>query len=187
MKKITIGDIKPKEDDDSHSIHEDSSSDDDDNDDQPRRPTSSPTRQDSPSSSQEPPPISQDTQYQVEETGEVQSQGDPISTTFGRRTRTSTNHPIDLVLGDPKGGIRTCHKQYASFCKHHAFFSFVEPTTIDEALGEPDWILAMQDELKNFTRNQVWVLVECPKNKNVIGTKWVYRNKQDEHGIMVKN
>jgi hypothetical protein len=45
----------------------------------------------------------------------------------------------------------------------------------------------MQDELNNFTRNQVWVLVERPMNKNVIGTKWVYRNKQDEHGIVVKN
>jgi hypothetical protein len=45
----------------------------------------------------------------------------------------------------------------------------------------------MQDELNNFTRNQVWELVERPKNKNVIGTKSVYRNKQDEHGIVVKN
>jgi hypothetical protein len=45
----------------------------------------------------------------------------------------------------------------------------------------------MQDELNNFTRNQVWELVECPKNKNVIDTQWVYRNKQDEHGIVVKN
>jgi hypothetical protein len=45
----------------------------------------------------------------------------------------------------------------------------------------------MQDELNNFTRNQVWELVERPKNKNVISTKWVYRNKQDEHGIVVKN
>jgi hypothetical protein len=83
MKKMAIGDIKPKEDNDSHFIHEDSSSNDDDNDDQPRRATSSPTRQDSPSSSQEPPPISQDTQDQVEETEEVQSQEDPTSTTFG--------------------------------------------------------------------------------------------------------
>jgi hypothetical protein len=74
-----------------------------------------------------------------------------------------------------------------AFCKHHAFVSFVEPTTIDEALGKADWILSMQDELNNFTRNQVWELVEIPKNKNVIGTKWVYRNKQDEHGIVVKN
>jgi hypothetical protein len=177
MKKMAIGDIKPKEDDDSHSINEDSSSDDDDSDDQPRRPTSSPTRQDSPSSSQEPPPVSQDTLNQVEKAEEVQSQDDPTSTTFGRRTRTSTNYPIDLVLGDPKGGTRTHRKQYASFCKHHAFVSFVEPTTLDEALGEPDWILAMQDELNNFTRIQVWEFVECPKNKNVIGTKWVYWNK----------
>jgi hypothetical protein len=45
----------------------------------------------------------------------------------------------------------------------------------------------MQDELNNFTRNHVWELVERPKNKNVIGAKWVYRNKQDEHGIVVKN
>jgi hypothetical protein len=60
LKKMAIGDIKPKEDDDSHSIHEDSSSSSsssssDDDDDQPRRPPTSPTRQDSPSSSQEPP------------------------------------------------------------------------------------------------------------------------------------
>jgi hypothetical protein len=179
MKKMAISDIKPKEDDDFYSIHENSSSDDDDNDDQPRRPTSSPTRQDSPFSSQEPPPISQDTQDQVEETEEVQSQNYPTSTTFGRRTRTSTNHPIDLVLGDSKGGTRTRRKQYASFCKHHDFVSFVEHTTIDEALREPYWILAMQDDLNNFTRNKVWELEEHPKNKNVIGTKWVYRNKQD--------
>jgi hypothetical protein len=98
MKKMANGDIKPKEDDDSHSIHEDSSSDDDDNDDQPRHPTSSPTRQDSPSSSPEPPPISQDTQDQIEEAEEVHSQDDPTSTTFGRCTRTSTNHPIDLQV-----------------------------------------------------------------------------------------
>jgi hypothetical protein len=45
----------------------------------------------------------------------------------------------------------------------------------------------MQDELNNFTRNQVWELVERPKNKNVIITKWVYWNKQDEHGFVVKN
>jgi hypothetical protein len=119
--------------------------------------------------------------------GEVQCQDDPTSTIFGRRARTSTNNPIDLLLGDPKGGAGTRRKKYASFCKHHAFVSFVEPTTIDEALWESDWILAMQDELNNFTRNQLWELVERPKNKNVIGTKWVYQNKQDEHGIVVKN
>jgi hypothetical protein len=158
MKKMTIGDIKAKEDDDSNSIHEDSSSDDDDNDDQPRRPPSSPTRQDSPSSLQEPPPISQDTQDQVEETGEVQSQDDPTSTIFGRRTRSSTNHPIDLVLGDPKGGTRTHHKQYVSFCKHHAFVSFVEPTTIDELLGNRigSWLCKMSSTTSQEIKCGSW-------------------------------
>jgi hypothetical protein len=46
--------------------------------------------------------------------------------------------------------------------------------------------MAMQEELNNFERNQVWELVERPKT-NIIGTKWVFRNKQDEFGIVIKN
>ena len=44
----------------------------------------------------------------------------------------------------------------------------------------------MQEELNNFTRNEVWSLVECPK-QNVIGIKWVFRNKQDENGKVTRN
>jgi hypothetical protein len=44
----------------------------------------------------------------------------------------------------------------------------------------------MQEELNNFTRNEVWHLVLCP-NQNVVGTKWVFRNKQDEHGVVTRN
>ena len=44
----------------------------------------------------------------------------------------------------------------------------------------------MQEELNNFTRNEVWSLVQRPK-QNVIGTKWVFRNKQDEHGVVTRN
>ena len=45
----------------------------------------------------------------------------------------------------------------------------------------------MHEELNNFTRNQVWKLVESPKGHNVIGTKWVFRNKQDQDRIVVRN
>ncbi|WVZ81605.1 LOW QUALITY PROTEIN: hypothetical protein U9M48_028960 [Paspalum notatum var. saurae] len=45
----------------------------------------------------------------------------------------------------------------------------------------------MQEELNNFARNEVWVLEERPKDKNIIGTKWVFHNKQDEHGVVVRN
>jgi hypothetical protein len=44
----------------------------------------------------------------------------------------------------------------------------------------------MQEELNNFTRNKVWHLVPCP-NQNVVGTKWVFHNKQDEHGVVTRN
>jgi hypothetical protein len=58
---------------------------------------------------------------------------------------------------------------------------------VEEALKDPDWLLAMYKELSNFTRNDVWVLEPPPKSKNIIGTKWVFRNKEDEHGVVVRN
>jgi hypothetical protein len=44
----------------------------------------------------------------------------------------------------------------------------------------------MQEELNNSKRNEVWSLVPRPK-QNVVGTKWVFRNKQDEHGVVTRN
>jgi hypothetical protein len=57
---------------------------------------------------------------------------------------------------------------------------------VEDALRDSDWVLAMQEELNNFTKNEVWHLVPCP-NQNVVGTKWVFRNKQDEHGVVTRN
>ena len=58
---------------------------------------------------------------------------------------------------------------------------------IEEALRDVDWVNAMHEELNNFIRNQVWELVERLKGHNVIGTKCVFRNKQDQDGIVVGN
>jgi hypothetical protein len=49
--------------------------------------------------------------------------------------------------------------------------SLEEPKKIEDALKDSVWVNAMHEELNNFTRNQVWELVERPKNCNVIGTK----------------
>jgi hypothetical protein len=62
----------------------------------------------------------------------------------------------------------------------------LEPLRVEDALEDADWVMAMQEELNNFTMNEVWSLVERPK-QNVIGTKWVFRNKQDENGVVTKN
>jgi hypothetical protein len=64
--------------------------------------------------------------------------------------------------------------------------SSIEPYRIEDALRDPDWVVAMQEELNNFTRNEAWHLVPRP-NQNVVGTKWVFRNKQDEHGVVTRN
>ena len=80
------------------------------------------------------------------------------------------DHPVDLIMGDISKGVQT-RSRVASFCQHYSFVSFLEPKRVDEALDDPDWVMSMQDELNNFTWNQVWELVERPKNYNVIGTR----------------
>jgi hypothetical protein len=56
---------------------------------------------------------------------------------------------------------------------------------VEKALEDEDWVMAMQKELNNFERNQVWTLVERPE-MNVIDTKWVFHNKQDENGMVTR-
>jgi len=72
-------------------------------------------------------------------------------------------------------------------CLYACFLSQNEPKKIEESLLDPDWIVAMQEELNQFNRSKVWKLVSAPKNRSIIGTKWVYRNKMDEHGVVTRN
>ena len=68
-----------------------------------------------------------------------------------------------------------------------AFVSQVEPKSLNEALKDSNWILAMQEELNQFALNEVWTLVRRIPKLNIIGTKWVFRNKMDEHGMITRN
>src|SRR6266542_250840 len=104
-----------------------------------------------------------------------------------KRVNRTLAHPSDLIIGNPSQGVKTRSQYHTSFCKHVAFVSCVEPKNVDDALQEGDWVMAIQEELNNFTRNEVWELVERSKGKNVIGTKWVFKNKEDEHGVVVRN
>jgi hypothetical protein len=95
------------------------------------------------------------------------------------------DHPVDNILGSISKRVTT-RSHLATFCEYYSFVSSLEPLKVEEALDDPDWVMAMQEELNNFTRNEVWSLVERPK-QNVIGTKWVFSNKQDEHGVVTRN
>jgi len=65
--------------------------------------------------------------------------------------------------------------------------SVIEPSTVDEALSDDGWIFSMQEELNQFQRNDVWDLVPKPPQKDIIGTKWVFRNKLNEQGEVTRN
>ena len=91
-------------------------------------------------------------------------------------TNIARDHPLDHIISDITSGVQT-RSRLALFCEHYSFVSSFEPTKIEDALMDVDWVNAMHEELNNFTRNQVWELVERPKGHNVIGTKWVFRNK----------
>jgi hypothetical protein len=101
------------------------------------------------------------------------------------RATIQRNHPVDQILGDISKGVTT-RSRLANFCEHYSFVSSIEPFRVEEALQDPDWVLAMHEELNNFKRNEVWSLVPRPK-QNVLGTKWVFHNKQDEHRVVTRN
>nr|GEW86523.1 hypothetical protein [Tanacetum cinerariifolium] len=63
----------------------------------------------------------------------------------------------------------------------------IEPKKISQALEVESWVDAMQEELLQFKTQQVWILVNLPFGKKVIRTKWVYMNKKDERGVVVRN
>ena len=91
------------------------------------------------------------------------------------------------MVGSLRKGVST-RRKLANYCEHHAFVSCVEPQKVYEALEDPDWPNAMHEELNNCEHNQVWRLVPRPTgNHNVIGTKWIFKNKQDAQGTIVRN
>ncbi|GJZ31146.1 retrovirus-related pol polyprotein from transposon TNT 1-94 [Tanacetum coccineum] len=94
----------------------------------------------------------------------------------------SRNHPLENVIGNLNQ--RTLRSQAQNQSNFFCFISTIEPKNVNEALGDESWIVAMQEELNQFIANDVWELVPQPKNMTIIGTKWVFRNKLDENGVV---
>ncbi|WVZ58560.1 hypothetical protein U9M48_008821 [Paspalum notatum var. saurae] len=79
-----------------------------------------------------------------------------------------------------------CHTLFAFF-SYSAYVASFEPRDVSHALSDPNWVNAMHEELRNFERNHVWDLFKPPLNCRPIGTKWVFKNKQGEDGMVVRN
>ncbi|GKD82803.1 putative ribonuclease H-like domain-containing protein [Tanacetum coccineum] len=128
----------------------------------------------------------------------------PVPSTLN--TRIYKDHSLDHVIGDVQSGVQTrrmikttneqgfisavyeekTHEDLQN-CLFACFLSQIEPKKVIQALTDPSWIEAMQDELLQFKLQQVWTLVDLPHGKRAIGTKWVYKNKKDERGIVIRN
>ncbi|GJV15499.1 retrovirus-related pol polyprotein from transposon TNT 1-94 [Tanacetum coccineum] len=99
------------------------------------------------------------------------------------------DHPLDNIVGNPSRPVST-RKQLASdalWCCFHTELSKVEPKNFKMAVIEDCWFQAMQDEIHEFDRLEVWELVPRPIYVMVIALKWIYKVKLDEYGDVLKN
>nr|GEZ55563.1 hypothetical protein [Tanacetum cinerariifolium] len=96
------------------------------------------------------------------------------------------DHPLDNVIGDVQHPVST-RKQLRTdvmWCFFNEFISHVEPKNYKQALEHSCWIEAMQEEIHEFERLDVWVLVPAPNNILIIPLKWIFKIKLDEYGEM---
>nr|GEW40976.1 putative ribonuclease H-like domain-containing protein [Tanacetum cinerariifolium] len=124
--------------------------------------------------------------------------------------RINTIHPQSLIIKDPTSVVQTRskvkqnttgdsafisyifdqqrdnHKDF-QHCLFACFLSQVEPRSVAQALEDPSWVNAMQEEMQQFKFQNIWVLVDLPASKYAIGTKWILKNKRDARGIVVHN
>jgi transposase InsO family protein len=101
--------------------------------------------------------------------------------------RVQKNHPSDQIIGNKDAGVETRRRICSPEQTHLALTSTIEPTYFEEANKDEFWNKAMDEELDQIEKNDTWELVPRPKDKNVIDTKWVYRNKLNEDGQVTRN
>jgi hypothetical protein len=101
--------------------------------------------------------------------------------------RVQNNHPSDHIRGNKDSGVKTRRKLHSPEQTHLALLSTIEPNCFEEASKDEFWSKDMDEELDQIEKNDIWELVPRPKNKNVIGTKWVFKNKLNEYGQVTRN
>ncbi|GJY83142.1 retrovirus-related pol polyprotein from transposon TNT 1-94 [Tanacetum coccineum] len=112
-----------------------------------------------------------------------------IHTPFEHLVRWNKDHHIANVIGDLSCSVST-RKQLetdAMWCYFDDFLTSVEPKNFKQAMTEPSWINAMQEEIHECERLEVWELVSCPDKVFLIKLKWIYKVKTEESGGVLKN
>ncbi|WVZ52655.1 hypothetical protein U9M48_003694, partial [Paspalum notatum var. saurae] len=96
------------------------------------------------------------------------------------------NHPPHRIIGDLHQHVTRSSVNSLAFFSHSAYVASFEPQDVSHALSDPYWVNTMHEELENFERIHVWDLVEPPPNCRPIGTRWVFKNKHGENGMVKK-
>jgi hypothetical protein len=87
-------------------------------------------------------------------------------------------HLPQQIIGNLNERVtRSSMSAHLSYFTNTLFVALFEPRDVGHTLFDLSWVNAMHEELENFERNQVWTLVEPPRDVNVIWMKWVFKNK----------
>nr|GEY04243.1 retrovirus-related Pol polyprotein from transposon TNT 1-94 [Tanacetum cinerariifolium] len=112
-----------------------------------------------------------------------------VSHTLHHLNKWSKDHSLGNVIGNPSRPIST-RKQRATdalWCLYSSVLSKFEPKNFKSTITKDCWFQAMQDEIQEFDRLQVWELVPQPDCVMIIALKWIYKVKLDEYGDVLKN
>nr|GFA48078.1 hypothetical protein [Tanacetum cinerariifolium] len=99
------------------------------------------------------------------------------------------DHPLEQVIGEPSRPILTRNqlRSDGDIYMYALSVSNMEPKNVKEAMTDPAWIESMQEELLQFKRFDVWVLVPAPDNISPLTLKWLFKKKHDEEQTVIRN
>ena len=131
-------------------------------------------------------PIHETQQEQGESRPSLEQKDTSTSLVKGPSSRVKLNHLTTNILGSLNDNMRLRSKAL-NVIIHSCYLSQFELKKVNEALQDANWVNSMHEELHQFVRNDVWELVPRLKGVNVIGAKWIFKSKLDEHGIVIRN
>ncbi|GKB11239.1 retrovirus-related pol polyprotein from transposon TNT 1-94 [Tanacetum coccineum] len=88
---------------------------------------------------------------------------------------------------DPSNMHKNQLRSDGDMCMYALTISIMEPKNVKEAMTDPAWIESMQEELLQFKRLNVWVLVPPMDNIKPLTLKWLFKNKHDEENMVIRN
>jgi hypothetical protein len=153
LRNMSIGDVCPKESEEPTQAQDQSSSSN-----QASPPTQDEEQAQDDEDQEDEPPQEEDTDQGGDESNENKEDDQEIQGQRPPQPRVhqaiQRDHPINSILGDIHKAVTT-RSRVTHFCEHYSFVSSIEPYRVEDALRDPDWVMAMQEELNNFTRNEV--------------------------------